>query len=80
MVVINNFLKEGIFPEDLNSFWYSKKIIMRCIIMHIMRYIERIFERIFFEEIFLKLSWKKDFRLIFEDFKQITTSSIAPGK
>ena len=25
MVVINSFLKEGIFPEDLNSFWYSKK-------------------------------------------------------
>ena len=25
MVVINSFLKEGIFSEDLNSFWYSKK-------------------------------------------------------
>ena len=27
MVVINSFLKEGIFPEDLNSSWYSKKYI-----------------------------------------------------
>ena len=27
MVVINSFLKEGTFPEDLNSSWYSEKYI-----------------------------------------------------